>query len=70
MTTAEELIEKRLYITKDDISSVHDSMDSVKDAMIEFAQLHVKEALKQAVCEAPMHCNEGVRNCYSLDNIK
>ena len=46
--TAEAILEQRVYLTQDDVVDVHDSLESVKDAMIEFAKLHVQAALKQA----------------------
>jgi hypothetical protein len=42
----------------------------VTKAMIEFAKLHVKAALEAADKEVPLHCSEGVLNCYPESNIK
>jgi len=44
LPTSEELLRARVYITTDDVESVHDSVENVKDAMIEFAKLHVEAA--------------------------
>ena len=47
--TAEVLINRSLYVTDDgEPNSVHDSVESVKEAMIEFAKYHVEQALKAA----------------------
>jgi hypothetical protein len=48
MKTAEEFLKNKVYITQDDIEDVHDSLSNVKECMIEFAKLHVQEALKAA----------------------
>ena len=53
---------------KDLNAFLHDSQ--IAEIMIEFAKLHVTQALIEAVKEAPLHCKEGILNCYSLDNIK
>lgn len=46
--TAEEFLMNRVYVTTDGVEDVHDSLQSVKDALIEFAKLHVQAALKAA----------------------
>ena len=46
--TAEEILNDKVYITKDGIEDVHDSLSTVADVMIEFAKRHVKQALKEA----------------------
>ena len=38
--------------------------------LIEFAKLHVQAALEAADKEVPLHCSEGVLNCYPESNIK
>ena len=52
--TAEEILNDKVYITKDGIEDVHDSLSTVADVMIEFAKLHVKAALKEASEKATM----------------
>lgn len=42
----------------------------VEILMIEFAKYHVEQALLKAKGEAPIHCSEGIENCYPLENIK
>lgn len=44
---AKNLLNKRVYITQDDIEDVHDSVSNVIDVMVEFAKLHVEAALKE-----------------------
>ena len=46
--TAKEFLEEKCYITNDGVEDIHDSLLNVKDAMIEFAKLHVEAALKAA----------------------
>ena len=46
--TAEEILNDKVYITKDGIEDVHDSLSTVADVMIAFAKLHVELALKEA----------------------
>ena len=53
---------------KDLNAFLHDSQ--IAEIMIEFAKLHVKQALIEATGEAPLHCKEGILNCYPLDLIK
>ena len=43
---------------------------NIEEFMIEFAQMHVKAALEAADKEVPLHCSEGVLNCYPESNIK
>ena len=43
---------------------------SQEEMMIVFAKLHVKAALEAADKEVPLHCSEGVLNCYPESNIK
>ena len=52
--TAEEILNDKVYITKDGIEDVHDSLSTVADVMIEFAKLHVEAALKEASEKATM----------------
>ena len=42
---------------------------SQEEMMIVFAKLHVKAALEAADKEVPLHCSEGVLNCYPESNI-
>lgn len=54
------------------------SKKSIKELMIEFAKLHVQEALKTALSEIPYGGSDEIRyedvvhilDCYNLDNIK
>jgi hypothetical protein len=46
------------------------NFNNTTDMMIEFAKLHVKAALEAADKEVPLHCSEGVLNCYPNSNIK
>lgn len=48
MRTAEEILRERVYITRDDMEDIHDSISSVTEAMIEFSKMHVEAALKEA----------------------
>lgn len=50
-----------MYFTKEDLKA---------EALINFAKLHVEAAIKEAICEAPMHCTESIKECYPLTNIK
>ena len=79
MITAEELLKDRVYITIDDIEDVHDSLSNVTEAMIEFAKLHVEEALKEASEKVTTDGygdgyagidEESILNAYPLENIK
>ena len=79
--TAEEFLMSRVYVTTDDIEDVHDSLQSVKDALIEFANMHVEAALKEALESVPClgsstdiatyeEVRDAVLNAYPLNNIK
>ena len=64
--TAEESIKELV-----DIYGLNSTFqDEIKEKMIEFAQYHVEKALKEADGEAPLHCSEGILNCYPKENIK
>ena len=58
VTTAKELLNKRVYITKDGIEDVHDSVSAVATAMIDFAKMHVEAALKEASKNATVTLGE------------
>jgi hypothetical protein len=47
--TAEEFLKDKVYITKDNIEDVHDSLITVTNAMIEFTKLHLEAALKTVI---------------------
>ena len=79
MPTAEEFLESYHRDSKDSL------LDGVMDAMIEFAKLHVQEALKSVLNNAKLEkCGnpydptdnsqcineESILNSYSLDKIK
>jgi hypothetical protein len=85
LPTAEEFLKNKVYITKDDIEDVHDSLITVTNTMIEFAKLHVEAALKNASEKAKMQTRnknkfdelnyniihkQSILNAYPLDNIK
>lgn len=53
--TAEEFIKENLYITKDGIEDVHDSLSMVEVVLIDFAKMHVKKALEAAKEKATMN---------------
>jgi len=59
--TAKELFDKMIE-ENDECTST--------EMMIEFAELHVRQTLLEAIREAPYHCEKGVLNCYPLENIK
>jgi hypothetical protein len=65
MKTAEKFIQN--FLTKNHIGNVGSNTEML---MIEFAKLHVKAALEAADREVPLHCSEGVLNCYPESNIK
>jgi hypothetical protein len=46
--TAEELLSKRVYINRDGVDSVDDTVSDVTATMVEFAKMHVEAALKEA----------------------
>lgn len=80
IVTAEEYIKNNLYITKDDIESVHDSLTMVIQCMQEFTKFHVQAALKSAAEKGKTKINDelmailidkqSILNAYPLDNIK
>ena len=81
ISTAEEFLKDKVYITKDDIEDVHDSLSYVAYAMIEFAKLHVEAALKEALESIPClgsssdfatyeEVEEAVLNSYPLNLIQ
>lgn len=56
MRRAKEFLKEIVYVTKDNLNNeeildgdVHDTIEKVTEAMISFAQYHVKEALKAAL---------------------
>jgi hypothetical protein len=51
--TAREYIKKYLYVTKDGVEDVHDSLGAVENVLIEFAKMHVKKALEAALEDSP-----------------
>jgi len=69
MITAEEFIEEKY-------ADVPYELKDITDLMIEFAKLHVTEALKEASEKAVgLHCTDfvdkdSIINSYPLDNIK
>ena len=69
MITAEEFIEEKY-------ADVPYELKDITDLMIEFAKLHVTEALKEASEKAVgLHCTDfvdkdSIINSYPLDNFK
>jgi hypothetical protein len=83
MITVEDYLKEKVYITQDGIEDVHDSLSTVKDAVIELIQLHVTEALTQASEKAEITVitmvestdgiivdKQSILNAYPLENIK
>jgi hypothetical protein len=78
--TAEEFLKDKVYITKDDIKDVHDSLITVTNTMIEFAKLHVEAAIEECIECAPSGSStdtvsykdvvQALKDCYPLDNVK
>lgn len=76
--TANEIINRNLFVTNDGIKDVHDSVESVEKLMIEFARYHVREALEYALDEVPYGGSDeiryedvrGILTCYPEENIK
>lgn len=76
--TAEEFLDKKcgLYIDKEFGDKFADGV--TPDILIEFAKIHVQEALKTALDEVPYGGSDEIRyedvvhilDCYNLDNIK
>ncbi len=68
--TAQEFIDKELYNGVEPSGYFHgEAWDFFESKMIQFAKLHVEEALKQAEGEAPLIYSHGILNCYK-DKIK
>ena len=71
--TAEEILNDRVYITQDGIEDVHDSISTVAEAMIEFAKLHVEQALKEAHKNVEMIADEEqdfrLQHCDCVDFV-
>jgi hypothetical protein len=63
MITAEEFL-------KGKVTETFSRNPFYQNILIEFAELHVRQALLEAIREAPYHCEEGVLNCYPSKNIK
>jgi hypothetical protein len=78
ISTAKELIETDYYHLHLDTDSI--CLGSIETAMIEFAKLHVEEALKEAseryeydethVSDDPTFLKDSILNSYPLDKIK
>jgi hypothetical protein len=69
--TAEELLSKRVYINRDGVDSVDDTVSDVTATMVEFAKMHVTAALKEASEHFDHYSNKNaILNSYSLTNIK
>lgn len=79
MKTAEEFLKKKKYPSFNEFGGL--GMYYVREAMIEFAKMHVQEALKQALESIPClgsstdiasyeEVEDAVLNSYSLENIK
>ena len=79
MKTAEEFLIEKEYPLYNESGGL--GMYYVKEAMIEFAKMHVQESLKQALESIPClgsstdiasyeEVEDAVLNSYSLENIK
>ena len=79
MKTAEDFLVKKNYPLSYEFGGL--GMYYVKEAMIEFAKMHVQEALKQALESIPClgsstdipsieEVEKAVLNAYPLENIK
>ena len=79
MKTAEEFLIEKNYPLYNESGGL--GMYYVKEAMIEFAKMHVQESLKQALESIPClgsstdiasyeEVEDAVLNSYSLENIK
>ncbi len=78
--TAKDFIKEYLYVTKDDIEDVHDSLGAVENILIEFAKIHVKSALKSAaknymdnetnMSDCPDYLENGIFNAYPENLIQ
>ena len=79
MKTAEEFLKKKKYPSFNENGGL--GLYYVKEAMIEFAKMHVEKALKQALENIPClgsstdiasyeEVEEAVLNSYPLENIK
>lgn len=53
--TAEEIIDKKIYVTQDGGEDVHDSVFKVKDAMVEFAEYHVNAAIQAIIANVQLY---------------
>ena len=67
--TAEEFIREHLYITKDDVEDVHDSLGAVENILIEFAKIHVKKALEAANLLSEYEFDERARDLVDNKNF-
>lgn len=79
--TAEEFLRDHVYITKDDVEDVHDSLQNVRDMLIEFTKIHVETALKVASEKACLNTptndwqkrfvdKNSILNSYPLESIQ
>lgn len=79
MNTVEKFLKKKKYPSFNENGGL--GLHYVREAMVEFAKLHVQEALKQAVNSIPClgsstdiptvkEVEVAVLNSYPLDNIK
>jgi hypothetical protein len=66
--TATELLDKK-YPDWDSLDRGN-IWENIEELMIEFAIIHREAILKAAEGEAPLHCSEGIRNCYPIENVK
>ena len=77
MLTAEDLLHKNYFHIKTDLNKTNSyiNIEDIYELMIEFAKLHVEEALKRSEeiaiefdCEG--NYDNSILNCYSLEKIK
>ncbi len=70
MVKIESVLKERLYITKDGVEDVHESLSTVVEVVKDIVHYHVKEALKEASKKFDAPCNkEVILTCYPIENI-
>lgn len=69
--TAEEIFKQAFNTSHCHIDYDKAGLITIKQAMIEFAKLHVEAALKEAeYCTEEYDFSVEIKNCYPLENIK
>ena len=71
MLTAEEFLNKEYYHVVLDSKDTWVNVGDIKRAMVEFAQMHVEAALKEASEKFDLYSNKyAIIESYPLSNIK